>query len=270
MPKQEGNAGEPANSDAKACRLDVGNWQVVGGDAAPDGTVVLAVHNFSKEQSKWASALQVWDMNSQKLLRTLPIDAMFLNPKIAISPDHNLLAMTIWLSKTERLSVVDLVNGTVLWHQDSEYPIQSGFSSDSKQLAVVSMVQGAVLHPRLQLINARSGRESAAADVSQEDESISAISFAVDDSMIAVAVSSTAPHDSTAEELRFITTEGLTILQKKLPQQCKAGTIKFANDGGRVITGCMKPAPFASDWAVTDFHIWDFARLMKDLNLHPR
>lgn len=267
--KQESDAGAPSNPDVMRCDLNVGNWQVVGGDVAPDGTVVLAVQNFSNEKSKWMSALQVWDIESQKMLRIFPFDAMFSVPKLVISPDHSLVAITNSSGNKDRLAIVDLTDGSVLWRQESEYQIHSGFSSNSKQLAVVSVVQGADLHSRLQLIDARSGLESAATDVSKEDEAVSAVAFSPDDSLITISVSGNPSPNSSADELRFIRTQGLTML-RKLPLQCHAGTIKFANAGGRIVTGCQVPAASISDWAVTDFHIWDFARLMKDLNLYSK
>lgn len=269
--KETGKDGQASISDAMLCRLDVGNWQVIGGDQAPDGTIVLAVHTFSKEKNNWVSALEVWDAKSKKLVRTIPIADLSFSPTVSISPDHILVIINDSVGNAaRRLTVLDSATGNVLWQKQSQYLIQTGFSSDSRQLAMASVAETPALHEKLQLLDPRTGRETAAVDIPGDDEAATAIAFAPDNSFLAIGISRSGSREQSVDELRFMTVPDLKTMGRSLPQSCPVRTIGFAVAGARIITGCGRSSAVPSGPSASEFRIWDSAQLVHDLQLHPR
>ena len=264
---ETGKDGQTSTSGALLCRLDIGNRQAVGGDESPDGTIVLAVHTFSKEKNKWISALEVWDAKSKRLVCTIPVADLSFSPLVGVSPDHTLVTINDSVGNAQRrLTVLDSATGHVLWQKESPYLIQADFSSDSRQLVMVSVVEAPAPHEKVQLIVTRTGRETAAVDLSA-DEAATAIAFAPDSSLVAIGMSRSGSREQSVDELRFMTLPDLKMTDRRLPQPCSVRTIRFAAAGARMITGCTKTP---SDPAANEFRNWDFAQFVQDLQLHPR
>ena len=135
--KETGKDGRISISDAMLCRLDVGNWQVIGGDQARWHDRSSPSTPSARKKNNWVSALEVWDAKSKKLVRTIPIADLSFSPTVSISPDHILVIINDSVGNAaRRLTVLDSATGNVLWQKQSQYLIQTGFSSDSRQLAM--------------------------------------------------------------------------------------------------------------------------------------
>ena len=245
---------------------DISQWQAVGGDMAEDGTLVLGVHTCSTKDKRWVATVQIWDLLSSKLLRSIPVSDLSFSPSISVSPDHRLGIVNDGVGAAGwRLTILDLLTGNVLWEKKSQYLFATAFSLNSRQLALLSVTQGPDAHGRIQLLDARSAEEGATLELTPE-KAATAVAFAPDASFLAVGISQLGERGQSIDELCFWTLPALKTVDLRLPQPGPVQSIRFGAGWGRSVTASSK----TSDNSRREFRIWDSTQLLRDLQLHSR